>query len=146
MGVLAPGPAHARLSAWPPLAGPEISQLQGTLIFLLLRTPCNVSEPYNNPFWGFEQRYWSNLVNCWLSLLIWRLNLVILQVESGYMAVESGYIASWVYLYGGWIWLSFATKIVAYLSCSVDLTHFNLTNLNTIAHFLSKLSLIVTWW
>ena len=46
---------------------------------MLLRSPCKNLKPYDNPFWGFEQRYW--------------LNLVILPVESGYMAVESGYMA-----------------------------------------------------
>ena len=28
--------------------------LGGILIFLLLRSPCNISKPYDNPFWGFE--------------------------------------------------------------------------------------------
>ena len=36
-------------------------------------------ETLRQPFWGFEQRYW--------------LNLVIFPVESGYMAVLSGYMA-----------------------------------------------------
>jgi hypothetical protein len=24
---------------------------------MILRHPCKISEPYDNPFWGFEQQY-----------------------------------------------------------------------------------------
>jgi hypothetical protein len=27
------------------------------LLFLLVWSPCKISEPYDNPFWGFEQRW-----------------------------------------------------------------------------------------
>ena len=37
--------------------------LTGILIFLLLRSPCKISEPYNNPFWDFikggEKKKWN---------------------------------------------------------------------------------------
>jgi hypothetical protein len=36
---------------------PEIVCLIGILIFFLLRSPCKKLKPYDNPFWGFEQRY-----------------------------------------------------------------------------------------
>ena len=36
--------------------GPQFLLFIGILIFLLLRNPCKISEPYDNPFWGFEQR------------------------------------------------------------------------------------------
>jgi hypothetical protein len=26
-------------------------------LFILVRSPCKILEPYDNPFWGFEQRY-----------------------------------------------------------------------------------------
>ena len=54
MGILAPGSAHARPSTQPPT---EFLLLIGILIFMLLRSPCKNLKPYDNPFWGFEQRY-----------------------------------------------------------------------------------------
>jgi hypothetical protein len=30
---------------------PDFLLLAGILIFLLLRSPCKISKPYNNPFW-----------------------------------------------------------------------------------------------
>ena len=73
-GVLAPGSAHARPSAQPPSTIAEIFRrtcLQSNLqnfqgqgagskfvlpefLFLLVRSPCKISEPYDNPFCGFE--------------------------------------------------------------------------------------------
>jgi hypothetical protein len=34
--------------------GPRIFFLIGILIFLLVRSPCKISKPYNNPYWGSE--------------------------------------------------------------------------------------------
>ena len=34
----------------------------GIPIFMLLRSPCQKLKPYNNPFWGFEQRYQDNKI------------------------------------------------------------------------------------
>ena len=34
--------------------GPRIMFLIGILIFLLLRSPRKISEPYDNPFWDFS--------------------------------------------------------------------------------------------
>ena len=83
MGVLAPGSAHARPSARPPIdtsgnfpapvstewpsafktvkiglfwgvgGVPEFFFI-GILLFLLLRSSCKNLEPYDNPFWGFS--------------------------------------------------------------------------------------------
>jgi hypothetical protein len=47
MGVLAPGSAHARPSVQPP-----IKKISPQILFCLwLKTPCKISEPYDNPFW-----------------------------------------------------------------------------------------------
>ena len=47
---LVPGSAHARPSTQPPIknSGNFLGQ---TLYFLWLKTPCKISEPYNNHFW-----------------------------------------------------------------------------------------------
>ena len=37
--------------------GPRLFFLIGILIFLLVRSPCKNLKPYDNPFWGFEQRH-----------------------------------------------------------------------------------------
>ena len=37
--------------------GPRLIFLIGILIFMLLRSPCKLSEPYGNPFLGFESSY-----------------------------------------------------------------------------------------
>ena len=41
----------------PPFSPARIFLLIGILIFLLLRSPCKKFKPWDNPFWGFEQRY-----------------------------------------------------------------------------------------
>ena len=105
MGVLAPGSAHARPSARPPInmsgnpkfrnprttfentplsalkchsagVGPRIIFLIGILIFLLLRSPCKISQPYDNPFWDFSKGGAKKKINlpiivAYLSLLRW---------------------------------------------------------------------------
>jgi hypothetical protein len=46
--------------------GPQLFILIRILIFMLLRSPCKNSEPYNNPIWGFEQERPENImVNGW---------------------------------------------------------------------------------
>jgi hypothetical protein len=49
----------------------------GILIFMLLRSPCKNLKPYDNPFWGFEQRWREEKkidlpkIVAYLSLLCW---------------------------------------------------------------------------
>jgi hypothetical protein len=36
---------------------PDFLLLIGILTFLPIKSPYKILEPYDNPFWGFEQRY-----------------------------------------------------------------------------------------
>jgi hypothetical protein len=79
MGVLSPGSAHVRPSAQPPIevsrkfSGTRVSRFTfwnfphfpvkiglfwgvgGVLIFMLLRSPCKIWEPYDNSFLEIKQ-------------------------------------------------------------------------------------------
>ena len=49
MGALAPGSAHARPSAQPPID--TSGNFSGGAKKIDLKTPCKISEPYDNSFW-----------------------------------------------------------------------------------------------
>jgi hypothetical protein len=96
------------------MGGPQNLFLIGILIFLLLRSPCKILKLYNNPFWGFEQRYQEehgyiagrarlysqeSAVIFRKSVVIFRKSAVIFPEERGYIPEERGYIAGRARLY-----------------------------------------------
>jgi hypothetical protein len=87
MGVLAPGFVHARPSALPPSTGggPRVCFWVGILISLLVRSPCKISESYDNPLWAFEQKGQGVRSNGRRSAVIWQ--------------EDPGYIAAGAHLY-----------------------------------------------
>ena len=61
------------------------------LIFLLVRSPCKISEKYNYPFWIFEQRYvhegYISVHECYIPVYEGYI-----PVHEGYILVHAGYI------------------------------------------------------
>jgi hypothetical protein len=63
--MISPSGIYLKLAHFPVKIGlfgggrgcPQNLFLIGILIFMSLRSPCKKLKPYDNPFWGFEQRY-----------------------------------------------------------------------------------------
>jgi hypothetical protein len=63
--MISPSGIYLKLAHFPVKIGlfggeggvPKFFFLIGILIFMLLRSPCKELKTYDNPFWGFEQRY-----------------------------------------------------------------------------------------
>ena len=54
MGVLAPRSTHARSMPRNPVCAQILHSAGGALVFLLVRSPCKIFEPYDNHFWDFS--------------------------------------------------------------------------------------------
>jgi hypothetical protein len=104
----------------------------GILLFLLLRSPCKYLEPYDNPFWGFEQRWQEKEERGYIAgrvRLYCRKSAVIFPEERGYIAGRVRlYCRKSAVIFPEECGYIFVLKIVAYLSCSAGRTHFARTN------------------